>query len=716
MANNDSTVAFNLAPDSMADPWLITQKPSFLTEWMGLPPKESHQVLEKINLLLQDPTPDAKVKKQLKYMGGKLHRLRAGRYRIFYTFEHPYISLLALRKRDDDTYDDDIDPEFLGGLDPNFASKAQPQQPDWEKIFAPQEIPKTPLPEPITPDLLNRLRIPQECHPRLLQITDREALFDCPGIPDEIILKLDEYLFERPLVDVLQQPDLIAQDTADLLRFKEGDLLGFLLKLNPEQEKFVTWAANAKGPTLLKGGPGTGKSTVALYRTREILQRLKAAGVESPRILFTTYTNALVTFSEQLLKQLLGDDLRHVEVKTADSRVYTLICQETGKPKIASDRDLKQSLSAVMAAALETLPGNLLQQQSQRLILERLTPDYLLEEIGSIIEGRETASLEDYQATSRAGRMVPLNRVQRQAIWHLREHLNQHLAAQGLETWEQLRSRGADLLRTLENPPVYDAVIVDEAQDLPPNTLRFLVQLCQAPNRLFITADANQSIYGSSFRWGDVHSDLKFVGRTGILRTNHRTTAEIDTAAHHYLQAGLLDDETVERQYINYGPPPAVRAVADTQTEGQLLAQFCRMAAREFRLGIDACAILTPSERSGQAIAGQISALGLEATYMSSKDLDLTKTGVKVLTLKAAKGLEFPIVAIAGFIGSRFPYLPKGTPEAAAQEILSRERRTLFVGMTRAMRALLVVVPEKKPSVLLQSFDESLWNLGKATA
>jgi len=700
----------------MADTWLITQKPSFMTEWMGLPPKESHQVLEKINLLLQDPTPDAKVKKQLKYMGGKLHRLRAGRYRIFYTFEHPYVSLLALRKRDDDTYDDDIDAEFLGGLDPDLTGGSQPQQPNWEKIFAPQETPKTPLPEPITVDLLKRLRIPEVCHPRLLPIQDREALFDCPGIPDDIILKLDEYLFERPLVEVLKQPDFIAQDTADLLRFKEGDLLGFLLKLNPEQEKFVTWAANAKGPTLLKGGPGTGKSTVALYRTREILHRLKAAGVESPRILFTTYTNALVTFSEQLLKQLLGDDLRHVEVKTADSRVYTLICHETGKPKIANGGDLKKILPVVMAEVLESLPGNLLQQQAQKLILERLTPDYLLEEIGTVIESRELTTLEDYQATSRAGRRVPLNRVQRQAIWHLREHLNQHLAAQGVETWEQLRSRGADLLRTMENPPVYDAVIVDEAQDLPPNTLRFLVQLCQAPNRLFITADANQSIYGSSFRWGDVHSDLKFVGRTGILRTNHRTTAEIDTAAHHYLQSGLLDDEPVERQYINYGPPPAVRAVADTAAEGQLLAQFCRMAAREFRLGIDACAILTPSERSGKDIAGQLSYLGLEATFMGSKELDLTKTGVKVLTLKGAKGLEFPIVAIAGFIGSRFPYMPKDTPEAAAQEILNRERRTLFVGMTRAMRALLVVVPEKKPSVLLQDFDESLWNLGKTTA
>jgi superfamily I DNA/RNA helicase len=159
-----------------------------------------------------------------------------------------------------------------------------------------------------------------------------------------------------------------------------------------------------------------------------------------------------------------------------------------------------------------------------------------------------------------------------------------------------------------------------------------------------------------------------------------------------------------------------VRAVADTAAEGQLLTQFCRMAAREFRLGIDACAILTPSERSGKDIAGQLSYLGLEATFMGSRELDLTKTGIKVLTLKGAKGLEFPIVAIAGFIGSRFPYMPKATPEEAAQEILTRERRTLFVGMTRAMRALLVVVPEKKPSVLLQGFDESLWNLGKTTA
>src|SRR2546426_6469556 len=119
----------------MATTWLTTMKPSFTNECLALPPKETHQVLEKIKQLEQDPTPDAKVKKQLKYMNGKLHRIRCGDYRIFYTFEHPYISILALSRRDDDTYDENMDVEFLGGLDSHFdeAQAVKAVQPDWER-------------------------------------------------------------------------------------------------------------------------------------------------------------------------------------------------------------------------------------------------------------------------------------------------------------------------------------------------------------------------------------------------------------------------------------------------------------------------------------------------------------------------------------------------------------------------------------------------------
>jgi superfamily I DNA/RNA helicase len=89
-----------------------------------------------------------------------------------------------------------------------------------------------------------------------------------------------------------------------------------------------------------------------------------------------------------------------------------------------------------------------------------------------------------------------------------------------------------------EVAPQYDAVIIDEAQDLQPAALRALVSLCKTPSGLFLTADANQSIYGGSFRWQDVHASLKFQGHTGVLRANHRSTREIGEGAEAYLADG----------------------------------------------------------------------------------------------------------------------------------------------------------------------------------
>src|SRR6266699_3655488 len=177
----------------MTTEWRITQKPDFFKSLLALSPKEVHQVLEKVNLLAQDPTPDAKVKKQLKRMNGRLHRIRSGDYRIFYTFEHPYISILALRRRDDDTYDEDMDAEFLGGLDPQVdeAQAAKAAQPDWEQILAPKEPEKKPLPDPITEELLANLNVPRASHARLLLVQTQEDLLDCPGVPDEYLLKID---------------------------------------------------------------------------------------------------------------------------------------------------------------------------------------------------------------------------------------------------------------------------------------------------------------------------------------------------------------------------------------------------------------------------------------------------------------------------------------------------------------------------------------------
>ena len=55
--------------------------------WEELRHRDPEEKLDWIRQLAKDPTPDAKVKKQLKHIDPRLHRIRAGDYRIFYTFE-----------------------------------------------------------------------------------------------------------------------------------------------------------------------------------------------------------------------------------------------------------------------------------------------------------------------------------------------------------------------------------------------------------------------------------------------------------------------------------------------------------------------------------------------------------------------------------------------------------------------------------------------------
>jgi len=104
---------------------------------------------------------------------------------------------------------------------------------------------------------------------------------------------------------------------------------------------------------------------------------------------------------------------------------------------------------------------------------------------------------------------------------------------------------------------------------------------------------------------------------------------------------------------------------------------------------------------------------GIEANFMRGAELNLSRPGVKVLTLNSAKGLEFPIVALAGFINSGwYGHMPTNVTEEEREEFLAIDRRTMFVGMTRAMRALLVTTPAETRSPLLQGFDATYWNLG----
>jgi DNA helicase-2/ATP-dependent DNA helicase PcrA len=72
-----------------------------------------------------------------------------------------------------------------------------------------------------------------------------------------------------------------------------------------------------------------------------------------------------------------------------------------------------------------------------------------------------------------------------------------------------------------------------------------------------------------------------------------------------------------------------------------------------------------------------------DASLMSSADESSEKNSVTLMTMHAAKGLEFPVVFMVGMEDGLFP---NGRAEDEAS--LEEERRLAYVGMTRAMKQL----------------------------
>ena len=143
-------------------------------------------------------------------------------------------------------------------------------------------------------------------------LTPEEVLeqVTAPVRPDEPVDVTDyEKAMTRPAT-------LVTTDDAALQAVLAGDFARWQVFLHPLQRKIVERTYN--GPARVSGGPGTGKTIVALHRVKHLVDRLPPGNGKD--VLFTTFNKNLAADLRNRLLELAGRDiLERVEVVNIDS-------------------------------------------------------------------------------------------------------------------------------------------------------------------------------------------------------------------------------------------------------------------------------------------------------------------------------------------------------------------------------------------------------------
>ena len=188
------------------------------------------------------------------------------------------------------------------------------------------------------------------------------------------------------------------------------------------------------------------------------------------------------------------------------------------------------------------------------------------------------------------------------------------------------------------------------------------------------------------------------------------STRQIAAAAAEIL-AGVpeSDGEVMAQEYVHTGPRPVLYAARGPADQWRWIAQQIYEAARRLRLPANAATVLVSSSALGEPLARALNDHGLPARFMSSSLFDLDAPGIKVTTLHAAKGLEFPIVVVAHVEAGRLPRESSATDPEEIAAFEESQRRLFYVGCTRAMRGLFVTYDRDTPSPFLDGLSTTYW-------
>lgn len=241
-------------------------------------------------------------------------------------------------------------------------------------------------------------------------------------------------------------------------------------------------------------------------------------------------------------------------------------------------------------------------------------------------------------------------------------------------------------------PAQYQAVMIDEGHDFRSEWFKLVAQMVDPEtNSLLVLYDSAQNIYGKSKARGFSFKrvGIQAAGRTTILKINYRNTRQIlqtaNRVAADFLQPDAQDDDGVPLvQPISCGrdgQPPLIVRLPSTRDEPGKIAELLAAAHEEGHAWGDMAILCRDHEAMDQCARALWQRKLPHRVRRRSGDFDPLADSIKVMTMHASKGLEFPVVAVAG-VGS----MPREGEDVAA------EARLFYVAATRATQKLVVTV------------------------
>lgn len=484
-----------------------------------------------------------------------------------------------------------------------------------------------------------------------------------------------------------QHPDAqrrfrVMSDMDELARALEYPWDKWTVFLHPAQRQLVERHYN--GAARVSGSAGTGKTVVALHRAVHLAHQ-----DEDARVLLSTFSDTLANALRGNLYRLIWNTPKlgeRIDVAAMDALGIRLYAVELGKPVFAS-RDEISTLLKVAASQVVGLKAN---------------AGFLLSEWEDVVDTWQVESWEAYRDAKRLGRKTRLPEAQRALYWQVFAKVKEQLKQAGKITAAEMFAKLAEAMPKRKHP-VFDYIVVDEAQDIGVQQLRFLAAIAgNRANTLFFAGDLGQRIFQTPFSWKSLGVDVR--GRSRTLNINYRTSHQIRSQADRLLGPEVSDvDGNVESRKgtisVFNGPEPIIHSYADAEAESQAVGLWLQQCSTAGVLPQE-IGVFVRSESELSRAQAAVNAGDLRGRVLG-KDMATEEGFVSITTMHLAKGMEFRVVAVMACDDEIIPSqirIDTAADEAELTEIYNTERQLLYVACTRSRDQLHIsaVKPESE--------------------